>query len=69
MLSCGSQSWLQAAFQAAPQFRCSRPVTWGRLQPTPEGTPGFGPTFFGFVCAESAVPKPEKFETPLRKPA
>jgi hypothetical protein len=27
----------------------------GRLQPSPEGTPGFSPTFFGFIYIHAAV--------------
>ena len=51
-----------------------RPATWGRLQPSPEGPPGFSPTFFGFIYIQGAVLKPEKLlayrkRRPERPPA
>jgi hypothetical protein len=48
---CGSQSWLQAAFQAALEMYAIHDVQstakWGWLQPSE----GFSPTFFGFGFA------------------
>jgi hypothetical protein len=49
-LLCGSQSWLQAAFQAASSPLA---ISWGRLQ----SAEGFSPNFFGFAFGRCAVQK------------
>ena len=48
---------------------CSRLARWGSLQPSPKGTPGLSPTFFGFVSVRHHAAKPENLGRPRRKPA